>query len=245
MGNGNVSTAHGVLPVPAPATLQLLSMAKAPLVSSPSNDVFAGELVTPTGAAIVTSLAIFKQPDMTVDKVGYGAGFKEISAWPNVLRIWLGEEKDNSCDESLILLETNIDDMNPQIYGYLMERLLAEKASDVWFTPVQMKKNRPAVMLSVLAHPQFESRLIEIIMKETSTLGIRVRPVSRHVAQRETHEFESSLGQARVKIKRFSGDILDVSPEYEDCRRIAVERNMPLQEVLRVIESESRQRLGI
>jgi uncharacterized protein (TIGR00299 family) protein len=245
VGNGNVSTAHGILPVPAPATLQILSMARAPLVSPPSNGAAAGELVTPTGAAIVTSLATFERPDMIVEKVGYGAGFKDITAWPNVLRIWLGDAKDPVGDETLTLLETNIDDMNPQIYGYLMEKLLAEKAADVWFTPIQMKKNRPAIMLSVLAPVQYESRLIEIIIKETSTLGIRVRPVSRHVAQRETIEFDSSLGHARVKIKRISGEILDILPEYEDCRRLAVEREMPLQEVMRVIEFESRRQLGL
>jgi uncharacterized protein (TIGR00299 family) protein len=244
-GYGNVSTAHGVLPVPAPATLKLLSVAQAPLVSPPSNDISAGELVTPTGAAIVTSLAEFIRPDMTLDMVGYGAGSKEISSWPNVLRIWLGEEKEISGDDTLILLETNIDDMNPQIYGYLMEKLLAEKAADVWFTPIQMKKNRPAVMLSVLAPVHYESHLINIVMRETSTLGVRVRPVSRHIAQRDMAEVESSLGRVRVKIKLFSGKILDVSPEYEDCRRIAVERNIPLQEVLRIIEGESRQLLGL
>ncbi len=245
LGNGNVSTAHGILPVPAPATLQILSMAHAPLVSPPTNDIVAGELVTPTGAAIVTSLATFKRPDMMVENVGYGAGFKEITAWPNVLRIWLGKEEEPGGDETLMLLETNIDDMNPQIYGYLMEKLLAEKAADVWFTPIQMKKNRPAVMLSVLAPVQYESHLIEIIMKETSTLGVRVRSVSRHVAQRETIEFDSSLGRARVKIKRIAGIILDVSPEYEDCRRLAVEKDIPLQEVLRVIESEARIGLAV
>ena len=126
-----------------------------------------------------------------------------------------------------------------------MEKLLTEKAADVWFTPIQMKKNRPATMLSVLAPAQFESILIDIIMRETSTLGVRVRPVSRHIAQRDTVEFESSLGRVIIKIKRFSGKILDVSPEYEDCRRIAVERDMPLQEVLRIIESESRIHLGL
>jgi len=244
-GNGYVSTSHGVLPVPAPATLQLLSEAKAPLVSPPRNDVSAGELVTPTGAAIVTSIASFQRPDLIVDKVGYGAGSKDIPAWPNILRVWLGEQKDISGDQNLILLETNIDDMNPQIYGYLMEKLLTEKAADVWFTPIQMKKNRPATMLSVLAPAQFESILIDIIMRETSTLGVRVRPVSRHIAQRDTVEFESSLGRVIIKIKLFSGKILDVSPEYEDCRRIAVERDMPLQEVLRIIESESRIHLGL
>jgi pyridinium-3,5-bisthiocarboxylic acid mononucleotide nickel chelatase len=244
MGNGNISTAHGILPVPAPATLKLLSLAQAPLVNLPSQDTVAGELVTPTGAVLVTYLSSFKRPDMTVDKVGYGAGSRDISAWPNILRIWLGEEKEDSSDQTLVLLETNIDDMNPQIYGYLMEKLLSEQAADVWFTPIQMKKNRPAIMLSVLAPSQYESLMIEIIMRETSTLGIRSRSVSRHIAQREIIEFESSLGHVKAKIKRFSKDVFNISPEYEDCRIIATERNIPLQEVLRIIEAEARQHLN-
>ncbi len=134
--------------------------------------------------------------------------------------------------------------MNPQIYGYLMEKLLAEKAADVWFTPIQMKKNRPAIMLSVLAPIPYESRLTELIMIETSTLGIRARSVSRHVAQREMIEFESSLGHVKAKVKRFSGKMLNITPEYEDCRRIAQEHGLPLQEVLRIVETESRQHIS-
>jgi len=243
IGSGNVTTAHGILPVPAPATLELLATARAPIINTPNPDAPAGELLTPTGAVLVTSLASFKRPDMIVNTIGYGAGHKDFSHWPNVLRIWLGEEKDVSSDDNLVLLETNIDDMNPQIYGYLLEKLLEEKAADVWFTPIQMKKNRPGIMLSILAPVQYESRLTEIILNETSTLGIRVRPVFRHIAQRETIEFESSLGQVRAKVKRFSGKILSISPEYEDCRRIARERNIPLQEVLRIVEVESRRHI--
>jgi hypothetical protein len=157
-----------------------------------------------------------------------------------VVRIWIGEEDDAANDDGLVLLETNIDDMNPQIYGYLMEKLFAEKAADVWFTPIQMKKNRPAIMLSVLAPSTLEGKLSEIIMKETSTLGIRSRAVSRHMAQREIIEFDSSLGRAHAKIKRFGQDILAVSPEYDDCRRLALEHNLPLHEVSRIVEIEAR-----
>ena len=134
-----------------------------------------------------------------MDKTGYGAGNKQFATWPNVVRVWLGEETTGVNDDGLVLLETNIDDMNPQIYGYLMERLFTEKAADVWFTPIQMKKNRPAIMLSVLAPCPLETKLTEIIMRETSTLGIRSRPVSRHMAQREIIEFDSSLGRPRPK----------------------------------------------
>jgi pyridinium-3,5-bisthiocarboxylic acid mononucleotide nickel chelatase len=239
LGSGRIVTAHGLLPVPAPATLELLSAAHAPVVDFPGPGQEQGELVTPTGAALITSLCTFKRPDMVVEKCGYGAGFKDFSAWPNVLRIWLGEEEPASQSENLVLLETNIDDMNPQVYGYLMEKLLAEKAADVWFTPIQMKKNRPAILLSVLCSTALEAGITEIILRETSTLGIRVRPVTRHTARRDSREFSSSLGSVRVKVKLHCGKILAVTPEYEDCRLIAQEKGLPLQEVLRRVESEA------
>ncbi len=240
VGSGTVNTAHGILPIPAPATLQLLSMANSPISEAPGSAP--GELVTPTGALLVTAFSQFKQPQMALNKVGYGAGSKEYAGWPNVLRVWLGESPKQHSTEDLVLMETNIDDMSPQVYGYLMEKLFEEKAADVWFTPIQMKKNRPAVMLSVLAPSSVEPRLLSIIMRETSTLGVRVRPVARHIAKREILEFASSLGTARAKIKRFDGAVY-VYPEYEDCRRIAVEKNLPLQEVFRVVEEEGRGKL--
>jgi pyridinium-3,5-bisthiocarboxylic acid mononucleotide nickel chelatase len=239
LGGGRVSTAHGLLPVPAPATLELLAMAKAPVVDFPPEGSVQGELVTPTGATLITTLAEFKRPDMLLEKSGYGAGNKDFSGWPNVLRIWIGQAESTAQSEGLILLETNIDDMNPQVYGYLMEKLFSEKAADVWFTPIQMKKNRPAILLSVLGPRSAEAALTETMLRETSTLGIRVRAVTRHTAQREISEFESSLGRLRVKVKRHEGKILAVSPEYEDCRRIALEKDIPLQEVLRRVESEA------
>ena len=245
VGSGTVKTAHGILPVPAPATLQILADAGAPVVNAPPSENPPGELLTPTGAVLITSFAKgYKQPNMKVEKTGYGAGNKQFATWPNVVRVWLGEETDSISDDGLVLLETNIDDMNPQIYGYLMEKLFAEKAADVWFTPIQMKKNRPAIMLSVLAPSSLETKLTEIIMRETSTLGIRSRPVSRHMAQREIIEFDSSLGRAKAKIKRFGDDIVAVSPEYDDCRRLALEHNLPLHEVSRIIEIEARRYLN-
>jgi pyridinium-3,5-bisthiocarboxylic acid mononucleotide nickel chelatase len=241
VGSGTVKTAHGILPVPAPATLQILANAGAPIINAPPSENPPGELLTPTGAVLITYLASgFRQPKLKLEKVGYGAGNKQFSTWPNVVRIWIGEEDDAANDDGLVLLETNIDDMNPQIYGYLMEKLFTEKAADVWFTPIQMKKNRPAIMLSVLAPSTLEGKLSEIIMKETSTLGIRSRAVSRHMAQREIIEFDSSLGRAHAKIKRFGQDILAVSPEYDDCRRLALEHNLPLHEVSRIVEIEAR-----
>ena len=245
VGSGTVKTAHGILPVPAPATLQILANAGAPITSAPPSENPPGELLTPTGAVLITSLAAgFRQPKLKVEKVGYGAGNKQFPTWPNVVRIWIGEENDAANDDGLVLLETNIDDMNPQIYGYLMERLFAEKAADVWFTPIQMKKNRPAIMLSVLASSSLEAKLSEIIMKETSTLGIRSRTVSRHMAHREIIALDSSLGRAHAKIKRFGQDILAVSPEYDDCRKLAMEHNLPLHEVSRIVELEARRYLS-
>jgi len=243
VGSGTVKTDHGVLPVPAPATLQILADTGAPMADAPPSEKPPGELLTPTGAVLITSLATgFKRPNLRVDRVGYGAGNKQFPTWPNVVRVWIGEEAQSPEGAQMVLLETNIDDMNPQIYGYLMERLLAAKAADVWFTPIQMKKNRPAIMLSVLGPAEVEDRLTEIIMRETSTLGVRSRQIARHTAHREMIEFTSSLGIAHAKVKRF-GDFLSVSPEYEDCRRIALERNLPLQDVSRIIESEARRKL--
>ncbi len=243
VGSGTVRTAHGILPVPAPATLQILADFGVAIADAPPSEKPPGELLTPTGAVLISSLAVgFKRPSLKVDKVGYGAGNKQFPTWPNVVRVWIGEEAQSPEASQMVLLETNIDDMSSQIYGYVMERLLAAGAADVWFTPIQMKKNRPAIMLSVLGPAQIEEKLTEIVMRETSTLGVRARPVARHTAQREVIEFNSSLGPAHAKVKRF-GDLISVSPEYEDCRRIAVERNMPLQDVSRVIESEARRKL--
>lgn len=244
LGRGSISTAHGILPVPAPATLRLIAMSNAPIGDFPKQSQPQGELVTPTGAAIVTTLANFGRPGMTVEKVGYGAGTKDFKAWPNVMRIWIGEEIEPVGSEDLVLLETNIDDMSPEIYGYLMERLFTMQAIDVWFTPIQMKKNRPAVMLSVLALRHAESDLTQTIMRETSTLGIRVSPTFRHIAEREVIEFDSTIGHTKVKVKRFMGNILSIHPEYEECRRMALERNIPLQEVYRIIETEARRYLA-
>ncbi|MFP3899139.1 MAG: nickel pincer cofactor biosynthesis protein LarC [Dehalococcoidia bacterium] len=243
LGSGSISSAHGILPLPAPATLGLVAMSNAPIVGFPGGAEPAGELVTPTGAAIVATLADFSRPGMTVEEVGYGAGARDFENWPNVMRIWLGQEVQPAGDDGLVLLETNIDDMSPEICGYLMESLFRIQAVDVWFTPIQMKKNRPAVMLSVLAPRHAEFAVTQAMMRETSTLGIRVQPVCRHIAEREAVEFESTLGHTRVKVKRFTGNTLSIHPEYEECRRIALERNMPLQEVYRIIEADARRHL--
>ena len=241
VGGGSVECRHGGLPLPAPATLGLLTQKCAPVVSPYHAAMEGKELVTPTGAAIVTTLAGFSRPPLNLEKIGYGAGSRNPDEYPNVMRLWIGEAAANNGHEGMVLLETNIDDMNPQIYDYVMERLFTQGALDVWFTHIQMKKNRPAVMLSVLSPGDAESRLAETIMRETSTLGIRVRPVFRHIAGRDTVEIDSTYGRVRVKVKRFGDEVLSISPEYDECRKIATEKGIPLRDVYRTVEAEARE----
>ena len=235
-GGGTARSMHGALPVPAPATLELMAMARAPLAPSAGDRPM--ELVTPTGAALAMALASFERPAMHVTAVGHGAGGRDPEGWPNVLRLWLGEAIEPA-RPAMLLIETNIDDMNPEIYGYVQERLFAAGAADVWYQAIQMKKNRPGVLLSVLCPADREHDITSLLLRETSTLGVRVSSVSRHEAQRETLEFESSLGPAAVKVKRLPGEPPRVAPEYEACRRIAEARALPLSEVYRVVEREA------
>jgi len=243
-GGGVVTSRHGALPLPAPATLDLLARKHAPVVNPPHASMAGMELVTPTGAGIITSLAKFERPAMNLEKIGYGAGSRNFDDCPNVMRIWIGEMPVQRKHDGMVLLETNIDDMNPQIYDYVMELLFKQGAMDVWFTPIQMKKNRPAVMLSVLAPGEVESRLAETLMRETSTLGIRVRPVFRHIAGRDVVEIDSSFGRVRVKVKRFQDEVLSIVPEYDECRKIAAKKDIPLRDVYRMIEAEARKLLA-
>jgi len=235
-GGGTARSMHGDLPVPAPATLELMAMAGAPLASSAGDRPM--ELVTPTGAAIVTALATFERPAMTMAGIAHGAGGRNPDGWPNVLRLWLGDAIEPA-RPAMLQIETNIDDMNPEIYGYVQERLFAAGAADVWFQPIQMKKNRPGVILAALCSAEREDAVVSVLLRETSTLGVRVTPVARHEAQRETFEFASSLGPAAVKVKRLPGEPVRVAPEYEACRRIALERRIALAEVYRVVEREA------
>ena len=239
-GGGSAAGAHGALPVPAPATLALLAQAGAPLAAGPDPEV---ELVTPTGAAIVTALARFERPAMTVRAVGCGAGARDLEGRPNVLRLWLGEALAGR-PATMLLIETNIDDMNPELYGYAQERLFDAGAADVWLVPIQMKKNRPGVLLSVLCPVEREDAVVGVLLRETSTLGVRVREVRRHEAERETLEFDSSLGRAAAKVKRLPGQPPVVAPEYEACVRLARGRGLPLAEVYRIVQEEAQRRLA-
>jgi hypothetical protein len=238
-GSGTVNTEHGIIPIPAPATLELIASSGASVRPSVSPDL--GELVTPTGAAIVTTLASFDSPTFTLERIGYGVGTRDIAAIPNVLPLWIGERIQE--ERQLVLLETNIDDMSSELFGHVMDRLFAQGALDVWFTPIQMKKNRPAVMLSVLSPPEAEEQMLETILRETSTLGVRVQRMERHECEREMVPFNSSLGMVMVKVKRFQGKQIGLSLEFEDCRRIALENDLPLQEVYRIVTTEASAQL--
>jgi hypothetical protein len=231
VGGGTAKMAHGVLPVPAPATAGLL-------LGKPtySNGV-QKELVTPTGAAIVATLCdhFGPQPLMSVSAIGYGAGTADLEGQPNVLRLMLGESTEKAVpgfDEEISVIEANLDDMNPQIYGYFSEKALAAGALDVYTTPVQMKKNRPGTLLTVLCKPQHSSALISLIFAETTTFGVRSYQAQRRILPREHVSVSTSYGDVRVKLSRVNGRILHVSPEFEDCRRLAEQHNVPLQRVI-------------
>ncbi len=239
-GGGEARGPHGRLPVPAPATLQLLASAQAPLRRQ---DGATGELVTPTGAAIVTTLARFERPEMTLERIGYGAGTRDPADRPNVLRLWIGETA-GKATRPMVVIETNIDDMTGEMLAYAVEKLLAAGAADAWMTPVQMKKGRPGVVLSVICSEADEEKLARLLLRETSTLGVRVRPVHRWEAEREVLEFESSLGPAAVKVKRMPGEPPTVAPEYEACRRLAERTGLPLADVYRVVQAEAERLLG-
>ena len=204
-GSGMVATKHGLLPVPSPATANLMSMANAPVVPPPEGAGDAGEMVTPTGAAIMTTLAEFRQPALNLRRVGYGLGKRNPAAYPNVLALWLGDEHDAPQTTHMTLIETNIDDMTAEHLGYVQGRLFEAGARDVWLTPIQMKKNRPGTMISALASSHMESALARMMLRETSTLGVRVRPVARYEADREVVSVETSLGPMAVKVKRLDG----------------------------------------
>lgn len=226
LSEGWAKTAHGLIPLPAPATLEILAAAHAPTRPAPGP----GELVTPTGAAILAELATFTQPQMTLHKIALGAGQKDF-AWPNIARLWLGEDRHAG---PLVQLETNIDDMNPQFYTPVTEKLFSLGALDVWLTPTQMKKGRPATTLSVLAPAQSETVLAETLLRDTTTLGLRVHSVTRHEARREMRTVETPYGPVRVKLKYLHDRPIAVTPEYDDCAALARQHNLSLPEISEV-----------
>jgi uncharacterized protein (TIGR00299 family) protein len=230
---------------PAPATLELVAMAGAPVVEDRPIYRGAGELTTPTGAAIITTLASFERPAMSVTGIGIGLGGKDPEGFPNVVRIWLGEVGPTltaKLQGEIMLLETNLDDVTGEVLAYAQEVLFKLGALDVWHTPIQMKKNRPGIILSALVPQNLEAAAAELILRETPTLGVRTRPVERYVAERESFQIDTELGTISVKVKSLAGKPISASPEFEDCRRIALELGIPLQEVYQRVQELARRR---
>jgi pyridinium-3,5-bisthiocarboxylic acid mononucleotide nickel chelatase len=232
MGSGFARSQHGVIPVPAPATAELLS--GFPLKIGDG----AHEMVTPTGAAIVRALARPAAMPLAfeVEKIGYGAGERELEDRPNVLRLMLGQERAAFDSDEMIEIAANIDDLSPQIYEHVMNRLFEAGARDVTLTPTLMKKGRPAVTLGVIAEAAHRNAIAGIIFDETSTIGLRFHPVERLKLHREIREVETRWGKVRVKVSEANNAHATISPEYDDCRRIAAEHKIPL----RVVMDEAR-----
>jgi uncharacterized protein (TIGR00299 family) protein len=230
LGEGWTNSAHGRIPLPAPATLAILSGVGAPTRPAPGP----GELVTPTGAALVAELAIFRQPPMRLQRIGLGAGRKQF-AWPNVARLWLGQadvvDGMNGLAEQMVLLETNIDDMNPELYAGVSRALFAAGARDVWLTPVQMKKERPAVQLSLLAPASLESSLVTMLLRETTTLGVRSQPLTRYAAERRMEMVATAYGDVQVKVKLIDGQAVGAKPEHDACAKLAEAHGVPVRMV--------------
>jgi len=234
VGSGFVKGQHGRLPVPAPATLEILK--GIPIYSSSLNE----ELVTPTGAAILTSFAagFGDIPEMRIESLGYGVGDKVFEEIPNVLRIILGEGEGPCEGDRVWVVETDIDDMSPEIYGYLMEKLPEAGALDMTFTPIQMKKNRPGITIKVLCHEPEVNVVIDTLFRESTSIGVRLYPVHRAKLSRRIEKVETKYGTVRLKVSTdHRGRIINMMPEYEDCRRIAKTMGIPLKEVYREIPS--------
>ena len=232
VGCGTVKCAHGTLPVPAPATIKLLQ--DAPVYSSGPQV----ELVTPTGAAIVKTLSarFAPFPAMKIEKAGYGAGTRDFPEHPNLLRITIGEaepaDRANTSNDSITVLEANLDDLSPQVLAYAMERLLAEGALDVFSVPVQMKKSRPGALLTVLAKMEDANRLTKTIFAETTTLGVRRREEQRQTLSRRWETVDTTWGPVRIKIANMNGTVSNYAPEYEDCRTLAEAQHVPLRTIM-------------
>ena len=227
VGGGTVHASHGVYPVPAPATLRLLE----------GVPVYAGrqqvELVTPTGALLITEYAgeFGSLPAMRPRAVGYGAGSRDFTDTPNVLRVVLGDADDQAAAHVVVVIEAEIDDMNPQIFGVLMDQLLEAGALDVFYTPIQMKKSRPGTLLTVVAPPAIRTRLTALIFRESTTIGVRFREMHRECLDRDTIVVDTPLGAVRFKVARRDGAIMNASPEFDDCVRLASEHGRPVKDV--------------
>jgi len=217
VGSGTIRSSHGLYPVPAPATIRLLE--GVPVYSGTQR----AEMVTPTGALLITSYAteFGGIPAMTIANIGYGAGARSFDDTPNVLRVLIGEADAAAPSHTVVVIEAEIDDMNPQIFGVLMDKLLAAGALDVFYTPIQMKKNRPGTLLSVIAPPPLRNMLTSTIFRETTTIGVRHREMARECLDRETQTVTTPFGPVRFKVATRNGEVLNAAPEFDDCVRLA------------------------
>ena len=254
--SGRVRSAHGLLPVPAPATLELLKGTDA--VWRPVEAE--GELVTPTGAAVVAALARFERPTLRTRATGYGFGTRALS-WANCVRVVVGAapeagptmvrapegaaEREGLTRDTVVVIESNIDNMTGEALGWLLERLMAEGALDVSYAPLQMKKNRPGALLTVIAPPAEAERLAALIVRESATLGVRLRPSERLIAARRIERIETPLGSARVKLKLAGERIIGITPEYDDVRALAEQANLPLESVAAQVTLAARRHFGL
>lgn len=227
VGGGTVESAHGLLPVPAPATVALLG--NAPIYGGAVQK----ELVTPTGALIATSYAssFGPIPPMEVERVGYGAGERDTPGHPNVLRVLIGRAAERAETERVSVIECEIDDMNPQIFSVVMDRLYEAGALDVFYVPVQMKKNRPGTLLTVVAPRELRSRLVDIVFQETTTIGLRYADVERECLRREIVVVQTPIGAVRFKLAWRDGRVINAAPEFEDCTKLAAAQGLPVKDV--------------
>ena len=235
-GKGMVKTEHGLLPVPAPATTEMLKG-----FPSYSSDI-EFELATPTGVGIITAMAKASNtiPVMKTNAIGYGAGSKDFSDSPNLLRIMIGEGYSPSEQDSITVIESNIDDMNPQFYDHIMNRIFDAGALDVFLTPIIMKKNRPAVKITLLSENDNVNKLADILLKETTSFGLRMYKTERIKLEKEIKTVKTEYGSTKVKIGKKNGKIINIAPEYEDCKRIANERGISIREVYEKVKSATR-----
>jgi uncharacterized protein (TIGR00299 family) protein len=247
LGKGFVKCAHGILPLPAPATLELLK--NIPTYSGGMES----EMVTPTGAAIISTLTkdFGERPLMKIEKIGYGAGEREFSI-PNLLRVSIGEKilsgsdlMDGYVHDEALLIETNIDDMNPEFYDYIMDKLFSQGALDVFLTPIQMKKNRPAQMFSIIVYEQNLKEILKVLFSESTTLGVRIKEVKRLKLTQQNFIAETKYGKIKVKVGIFKEDIKTIAPEYQDCHKIAQQYQVPLKEVYEEAKKVAYDKLGL
>jgi uncharacterized protein (TIGR00299 family) protein len=227
VGSGFIEMQHGKFPIPPPAVAELL--VGVPIYSTEID----GELITPTGAAIIAAIcdSYGPIPEMKVEQTAYGAGSRSYEKFPNSLRILVGETAESVIDERLFLLETNIDDASPQLLGFVMERAFEFGANDCWFTPIQMKKNRSATMLSVLCNAEQKHQITALIYRETTTLGIRERQIRRTALKRDLVKVKTEFGEIEIKIGKLNGKVVNAMPEYEQVRAAALEHDVPFGKV--------------